>query len=81
MPNGKIEISPTVRPCDHDDLAGAYPSGVADAVHALADDPARADELTNRANSIVVVSDGSAVLDELARAVVAGRRTVLIATT
>jgi malate dehydrogenase (oxaloacetate-decarboxylating) len=62
MSNGKIEVRPTVPLANQDDLSRAYTPGVADAVRRIADQPDAADSLTGRRNTVVVVSDGSAVL-------------------
>jgi malate dehydrogenase (oxaloacetate-decarboxylating) len=45
-----------------DDLSMAYTPGVARVCSAIADDPAKAFEYTIKANTVAVVSDGSAVL-------------------
>jgi malate dehydrogenase (oxaloacetate-decarboxylating) len=45
-----------------DDLSMAYTPGVARVCQAIADDPIRAFEYTIKANTVAVVSDGSAVL-------------------
>jgi len=50
-------------PCDSpEDLALAYTPGVAGVSLAIKEDPKLSYELTNRANTIAVISDGSAVL-------------------
>jgi malate dehydrogenase (oxaloacetate-decarboxylating) len=62
MEHGRIEVRPTVRIDDDDDLARAYTPGVADACRAIAEDPSAARHLTTQGNSVAVISDGSAVL-------------------
>ncbi len=60
--NGKIE---TVSKCSvktRDDLAVAYTPGVAEPCKVIAEDPEAAYKYTMKANTIAVVSDGSAVL-------------------
>jgi len=59
---GKIEVRPTVRVRDNAGLALAYTPGVGRVSQAIADDPALGWELTWRANSVLIVTDGSAVL-------------------
>jgi malic enzyme len=58
----RIEVRPTSRIENADDLAKAYSPGVAKACRAIADAPEAANELTTRANTVAIVSDGSAVL-------------------
>lgn len=59
---GKIEITSKIPLETLDDLSLAYTPGVAAPCMEIAKDPARAFELTSRANSVAVVTDGSAVL-------------------
>jgi len=59
---GKICISASVPVRTRDDLSMAYTPGVARVSQAIAADPARAWELTVKANTVAVVSDGTAVL-------------------
>src|SRR5262245_6476233 len=59
---GKLEIRATKPLGNQRDLALAYSPGVAAACQAIAADPARAAELTTRANLVAVISNGSAVL-------------------
>jgi len=59
---GKIEVRPTVRVRDNAGLALAYTPGVGRVSQAIADDPALGWELTWRSNSVLIVTDGSAVL-------------------
>jgi len=59
---GKVAIQPKMRLQDMDDLSIAYTPGVASVSLAIAENKAESFELTNRANSVAVVSDGSAVL-------------------
>ena len=60
--HGKIEITPTVELRDRDDLSRAYTPGVGDEVRRITEHPGAVDQLTNRGNSIFVVTDGSAIL-------------------
>jgi len=59
---GKIEMRPTVRVRDNGGLALAYTPGVGRVSQAIADDPSLGWRLTWRSNSILIVTDGSAVL-------------------
>ncbi len=59
---GKIEISAKAPLAGRDDLAMAYTPGVARVCRAIADRPAEAHGLTMKANTVAVVTDGSAVL-------------------
>jgi malate dehydrogenase (oxaloacetate-decarboxylating) len=59
---GKIEVLPLCPVGDRDDLSMAYSPGVARISSAIAKEPARADDLTIRKNTVAIVSDGSAVL-------------------
>jgi malate dehydrogenase (oxaloacetate-decarboxylating) len=59
---GKLEVTSKVRIKTKDDLATAYTPGVAQPCIAIAARPEEAYELTIKANTIAVVSDGSAVL-------------------
>ena len=59
---GKIEVRPTVRVRDNEGLALAYTPGVGRVSQAIADDPRLGWQLTWRSNSILIVTDGSAVL-------------------
>jgi malate dehydrogenase (oxaloacetate-decarboxylating) len=59
---GKIELRPTVRVRDNAGLALAYTPGVGRVSQALAKDPSLAWRYTWRANSILIVTDGTAVL-------------------
>jgi malate dehydrogenase (oxaloacetate-decarboxylating) len=59
---GKIEIRPTVRVRDNAGLALAYTPGVGRVSRALALDPALAYDYTWKANTILIVTDGTAVL-------------------
>ena len=62
MTGSPIRVVPLVPLVTRADLAAAYTPGVGDKVRALAADPARAGALTGKANTIAVVTDGSAVL-------------------
>jgi malate dehydrogenase (oxaloacetate-decarboxylating) len=59
---GKIEVRPTVRIRDKGGLALAYTPGVARVSAALATDPDLAYEYTWKGNTVLVVTDGTAVL-------------------
>jgi malate dehydrogenase (oxaloacetate-decarboxylating) len=59
---GKIEVRPTVRVRDNAGLALAYTPGVGRVSQAIADDPTLGWRYTWRANSILIVTDGTAVL-------------------
>jgi malate dehydrogenase (oxaloacetate-decarboxylating) len=60
--NGKIEIRPTVRIRDRAGLSLAYTPGVARVSQALAADPELAYRFTWKANTVLIVTDGTAVL-------------------
>jgi len=59
---GKIEVRPTARVRDNAGLALAYTPGVGRVSQALAADPSLAWRYTWKANSILIVTDGTAVL-------------------
>ncbi len=59
---GKLQISAKVKLEDADDLALAYTPGVASACLEIAKDPDNAYLYTSKGNSLVIVSDGTAVL-------------------
>lgn len=59
---GKIEVKPKVPLRNRDDLSRAYTPGVARVCTAIHDMPSKAHLLTMKANSVAVVSDGTAVL-------------------
>ncbi|QWW19121.1 NADP-dependent malic enzyme [Schaalia sp. 19OD2882] len=59
---GKIEVSSKVPLRNRDDLSRAYTPGVARVCTAIHDSPQKAHLLTMKANSVAVVSDGTAVL-------------------
>ncbi|MEU4238103.1 NADP-dependent malic enzyme [Actinoplanes sp. NPDC026619] len=59
---GKMSISPTVSLASRDDLSLAYTPGVARVCEAIADDPELYPDYTWTANTVAVVTDGSAVL-------------------
>ncbi len=59
---GKIETAIKCRIRDYDDFAIWYSPGVAAACREIQADPQRVYELTNRWNTVAVVSDGSRVL-------------------
>ena len=59
---GKISVSAKVPLAGRDDLAMAYTPGVARVCRAIADRPAETHCLTMKANTVAVVTDGSAVL-------------------
>jgi malate dehydrogenase (oxaloacetate-decarboxylating) len=60
--HGKMTISPTVSLASRDDLSLAYTPGVARVCEAIADDPSLYGDYTWVANTVAVVTDGSAVL-------------------
>ncbi len=60
--NGKIETTAKSRVSSREDLAIAYTPGVAEPCKVIAEDPDAAYKYTIKANTIAVVSDGSAVL-------------------
>ena len=59
---GKIEVRPTIRVRDNDGLALAYTPGVGRVSAAIAADPSLGWRYTWRSNSILIVTDGTAVL-------------------
>ncbi len=59
---GKIEVRPTVRVRDRAGLSLAYTPGVARVSQALAADPSLAYDYTWKSNTVLVVTDGTAVL-------------------
>ena len=59
---GKIEVKPTKPLSTQRHLSLAYSPGVAEAVLAIADDPAKAFDFTAKANLVAVVSNGTAIL-------------------
>ena len=59
---GKIEVVGKIPVKTRDDLSMAYTPGVARVCLAIAEDPAKAWNLTIKRNTVAVVSDGSAVL-------------------
>jgi malate dehydrogenase (oxaloacetate-decarboxylating) len=60
--HGKMAITPTVSLASRDDLSLAYTPGVARVCEAIADDPALYADYTWTANTVAVITDGSAVL-------------------
>lgn len=60
--NGKLDTVPKMSITTREDLALAYTPGVAEPCKVIAEDPAAAYTYTQKANTIAVVSDGSAVL-------------------
>jgi malate dehydrogenase (oxaloacetate-decarboxylating) len=59
---GKIQIMPKCDLRGPDDFSVWYTPGVAAACRAIQDEPERVFELTNKANSVAIVTDGSRVL-------------------
>jgi malate dehydrogenase (oxaloacetate-decarboxylating) len=59
---GKIEVTPKTPVKTRDDLSMAYTPGVARVSSAIADDAAKVWTLTIKANTVAVVTDGTAVL-------------------
>ena len=60
--NGKIETTAKAHVDSREDLAIAYTPGVAEPCKVIAQDPEAAYKYTMKANTVAVVSDGSAVL-------------------
>ncbi|EGG86924.1 hypothetical protein HMPREF0987_00922 [Lachnospiraceae bacterium 9_1_43BFAA] len=60
--NGKLEISAKAKVNSREDLAIAYTPGVAEPCKVIAQDQEAAYKYTMKANTIAVISDGSAVL-------------------
>ena len=60
--NGKIETTAKAHVNSREDLAIAYTPGVAEPCKVIAQDPEAAYKYTMKANTVAVVSDGSAVL-------------------
>ena len=60
--NGKITTTPKCEVKSRDDLAIAYTPGVAEPCKVIAEDPEAAYKYTMKANTVAVISDGSAVL-------------------
>ncbi|MBE5859464.1 MAG: NADP-dependent malic enzyme [Butyrivibrio sp.] len=60
--NGKLEITSKAKVRSREDLALAYTPGVAEPCKLIAEDKELAYKYTTKANTIAVVSDGSAVL-------------------
>ncbi len=59
---GKIEVRPTIEVRDREGLALAYTPGVARVSQALASDPELAYRYTWKGNTVLIVTDGTAVL-------------------
>ena len=59
---GKLETVPKMRIETREDLALAYTPGVAEPCRKIAENPSDAYKYTMKANTVAVVSDGSAVL-------------------
>ena len=59
---GKLETAPKMRIETREDLALAYTPGVAEPCRKIAENPSDAYKYTMKANTVAVVSDGSAVL-------------------
>ena len=59
---GKLDTAPKMKIATREDLALAYTPGVAEPCKVIAQDPDAAYTYTQKANTIAVVSDGSAVL-------------------
>lgn len=59
---GKLGVHSTKELRDRRDLSLLYTPGVADVCLAIAEDPSLADRYTSRANTVAVVTDGTAVL-------------------
>ncbi|MSQ07454.1 MAG: NADP-dependent malic enzyme [Dehalococcoidia bacterium] len=59
---GKVSLAPKMKVETIEDLSIAYTPGVAAVCMAIAKDPRESYALTNRANTVAVITDGSAVL-------------------
>ena len=59
---GKVSIAPKMKVETLEDLSIAYTPGVASVCMAIAEDRSESFHLTNRANTVAIVTDGSAVL-------------------
>ncbi len=59
---GKVQVAPKVPVHSVEDFATWYTPGVAEPCRAIAEDPEQVWELTNRGNTVAVISDGSRVL-------------------
>ena len=59
---GKIEVRPAVRIRDMEGLALAYTPGVARVSQAIAENPELAYDFTWKGNTVLIVTDGTAVL-------------------
>ncbi|MCP4935363.1 MAG: NADP-dependent malic enzyme [bacterium] len=59
---GKLEICPTKPMATQRDLSLAYSPGVAAPVRAIAEDPGKAYDYTNKGNLVAVISNGTAIL-------------------
>ena len=59
---GKIQITPKRRVENARDLSLAYTPGVAQVCQEIANNPEKDRELTNKANSVAIITDGTAVL-------------------
>lgn len=59
---GKIEVVSKIPTLTRDELSMAYTPGVARVCRAIADDPAEVRRLTIKANTVAIVTDGTAVL-------------------
>ena len=60
--NGKIDTTSKCRVASREDLSLAYTPGVAEPCKVIADNPEAAYQYTIKANTVAVISDGSAVL-------------------
>ena len=60
--HGKLEVKSKVPVKTRDDLSVAYTPGVAEPCRAIAQDPAAAYTYTCKANTVAVVTNGTAVL-------------------
>ena len=59
---GKLEICPTKPMATQRDLSLAYSPGVAAPVRAIAEDPRKAYDYTNKGNLVAVITNGTAIL-------------------
>lgn len=60
--HGKIEIHPKAPLDTPEDLSLAYTPGVAEACRAIVEEPESIQTLTNRSNTVAIVTDGTAIL-------------------
>src|SRR5699024_12653676 len=59
---GKLEVTPKVQVTNKEELSLAYSPGVAEPCKEIHEDPRKVLEYTMKANTVAVVTDGTAVL-------------------